>query len=158
MTCLFLVFVEKIGHLLNRLVVASISTCGEGGLSRSTESLNTPQHTAEDNKHADSILINKLHRFFGVKSVVALDRNGNEPALDFEIPGEFLKGDLGICTHYDVWARFMNALASGFSFFLPDPLHGKTTKLNGLRRASGGCPDRLLGRRCVPEIGKNRYA
>jgi hypothetical protein len=30
MTCLFLVFVEKIRHLLNRLVVASVSACGEG--------------------------------------------------------------------------------------------------------------------------------
>jgi hypothetical protein len=89
---------------------------------------------------------------------VTLDRNGNEPALDFKIPGEFLKSDLGIGAHYDVGARLMNTLASGFAFFLPDSLHGKTTKLNGLRGARGGSPDRLLGRWCVPEIGKNRYA
>jgi hypothetical protein len=40
---------------------------------------------------------------------------------------------------------------------LPAPLHGQPTEMNGLRRASGGSPNRLLPFLHAPEVGKNAH-
>lgn len=103
--CLFLVLIKKIRHLLDGFVMTSIST--------SKNDINT-----------NSVLVDILHRFLRIKAVIALDGNRHKSALDLEISGEFLEGDLGVGSHDDIGTGFMDALPCCLALLLPDTLHG----------------------------------
>lgn len=109
-----LVLIEKVGHLLYRLVVTSVGT-------------------AEDDINANGILIDVVHSFLRVEPILALSTDWYEAAFNLEVTCKFFKCDLGIRTHYDVRARLVYGLALSFATLLPESLHGETTKLYGFR-------------------------
>jgi hypothetical protein len=86
----------------------------------------------QDDKHPDCILVDILHCTFGVQAIVSLLRDRDKTAFDIKVARKLLKSDLGIGTHDDVWAGFVNALASCLALLLPDPFHGEPTELYGL--------------------------
>ena len=136
MTCLFLVFVEKVGHFFDGLIMTSVGT-------------------AKNDIYTDGVFVDKLHGFLGVQPVFALGADRDEAALYFKVASEFLEGNLGIGTHDDVGARLMNGFTGGLATLLPDAFHGKTPELDGLGRASSGGADGLFSRRSMPKIGED---
>ncbi len=51
--------------------------------------------------------------------------------------------------------RFMDTLACGLAFLLPDTFHSETAELDGFRRSCGGRADRLLRRRGMPQVSED---
>jgi len=51
--------------------------------------------------------------------------------------------------------RFVDALSGGFALFLPDALHGQSSKLDGFRGAGGGCSDGLFGGGGMPHVSED---
>lgn len=97
------IFVEEIGHLLHRFVMASICACADCSASHFNDQGET-RHTPKNDIYSNGILVDVLHGLFGIKPVLTLDRDGNEPALDLEVASEFLQGDLCVGSHDDVRA------------------------------------------------------
>src|SRR4051812_8248073 len=111
---------------------------------------------SKDDIHSNSVLINIFHSFLGVKSVMTLFRDRYKSHLNVEVSSKFLKSNLGISTHDNVWAGFVDRFSSSLALLLPDALHGKTAKLNGFGRASSGRSNSLLSRGSIPEVSNNR--
>ena len=86
---------------------------------------------------------------------MALLRDRHEATFDFEVPGEFLESNLCVCTHDDVGAGFMDGLARFLAIFLPDALHGQTSKLNGLRRSGRRGTNSVVRVGRVPQVGQD---
>ena len=62
---------------------------------------------------------------------------------------------MSVGTHDNVWAWLVDALAGGLALFLPDPLHGQTTKLDSFRGSCCRCANGLLAARGMPHVGEN---
>jgi hypothetical protein len=128
-----------VAHLLHRLVMPSVGA-------------------SQNDEHTNRVLIHKLHRPLGIQSILALDTDRYEPALDVEVSGELLKGNLCVGAHDDIGTGFVNTLSSSFALFLPDTFHSETAELNGFGGAGGGGSDGIVGVRSVPEIREHGNA
>lgn len=127
--------------------------------------------TAQDDIDTDGVFVHVIHSLLGVKPVLTLDRDRDQSPdnphrvqlsvrcsdgrilhLNLEVPRELLQGNLSITSHYDIGPRFVDGFTRRLAFLLPDSLHGKSTKLDGLRRASSGRSNSLVRGWCMPEV------
>lgn len=106
-----LVLIENLRNLLDWLVVPGICA-------------------AENNKHANGVLVNVLSHEIGVQPELALRRHGEDAGFHLKVARKLLEGHLGIGTHDDVWLE--RVLALGASELLPAPLHGQSAEVDGL--------------------------
>lgn len=104
----FLVLIQKVRHLFYRLVMARVGT-------------------PENDEHADSVLIDELHRLLWIESVFTLLTNRYQTALDIKVPSEFFESDLGVCAHNDVWTRLVDRKALFLALLLPQTFHGEAS-------------------------------
>ena len=124
-------------------------------LSESTGLRESVVITSKNDVHPDRVFIHVLHRALRVKPVVAFFGDGDEPHFNVEVARELFKGHLRVRTHDDIRSGLVNGLSCRLALFLPDALHGQTSKLNGLRR-SGRCGTNSVVRvGCVPQVGKD---
>ena len=123
---IFLVFIQKICHLLYGLVVAGVSA-------------------SEDDEHTNSVLINELHGLLRVEPIATLLADRHQAALYVEVPGEFLESNLGVRAHDDVGTRLVDRKPLLLASFLPQTLHGEASELDSFGRAGGACAYRSVG-------------
>lgn len=134
---LFFVLVQKVGYLLHGFIMARVST-------------------PENDEHADCVLVDVLHDLLGVDSILALLADRHQAASDIEIAGEFLKSNLGVRTHNDVWTRLMDRKTLFLASLLPQTFHGETSKLDSLGGTCRCGPYRPMSGRCMPQVRNHR--
>lgn len=149
-----LVLIEESRHLLHGLVVAGVGACGAYKPHKTLDE-GSKELTAKDNVDTNGVLVNVFHSLLSVKAVAALVGDGDETALDLEVASELLKRNLGVGTHNDVRARLVDRLARLLALLLPDALHGKTAKLDSLRRAGSRGTNSAVGVGRVPEVSED---
>lgn len=130
--------------------------------------------TAQDDINTDGVFVHVIHSLLGVKPVLTLHRDRDQAPdnphrvqlsvgynddrilhLNLEVPRELLQSNLSITAHDNVGSRLVDRFARLLAVFLPYSLHGKTTKLDGLRGASGGRSNSLMRGWCMPEVCKD---
>lgn len=85
--------------------------------------------TSENNEHTYRVLVNVLLDKLWVEAIVGFGRHGQNSSLNLEVARKLLQRNLSIRSHENIGLR--RILACSLALFLPTPLHGKTSQVDG---------------------------